>query len=170
MSRLNGVHAVEQPRLRVKAPRDVSKMLLSDERVLLAVRQTRWKALFTPDTIVVTDQRVIRYSPSGFMGLHKDIEDYRYEDMANFKVSKGIMFATITIGHRFMSESLVLGNLPKGSMNGISRAVEENIRKVRGGITSNQPSSGDAMEVLRLRFARGEITKEQFEEMRRTLD
>jgi len=58
-------------------------------------------ALFTPDTIVVTSQRIIRYWPSGFMGFHKDIEDYHYEDVANFKI---------------MSKSLVLDNLPKGSM------------------------------------------------------
>ena len=164
---------MKQTKMHIKVPRDVSKMLLADEQVLLAVRQSRWKALFTPDTIVVTGQRVIRYSPSGFMGLHKDIEDYRYEDMANFKISKGVFFATVIISHRFMSESLVLDNLPKGSMNSISRAVEENISRTRGGtITKQYPpdSSQDALGTLKMRFARGEITKEQFEEKRHTLE
>jgi uncharacterized membrane protein len=31
-------------------------------------------------------------------------------------------------------------------------------------------SSPDALATLKMRFARGEITKEQFEEMRRTLE
>ena len=164
---------MEQKSEPVKIPTDVSKMLLTDEQVLLAVKQSRWKVLFWPDTIIVTSQRVIRYSPSGFLGIHKDIEDYRYEDMANFKVSKGLFFATVTISHRFMSESLVLDNLPKGSMTGISKAIEENIGRVRG-TTTTKPvqtdSSQEALATLKMRFAKGEITKEQFEEMRHTLE
>ncbi len=154
-------------------PKNIRHMLLADEEVVMTLKQSRWKALFTPDTIVATNRRVIRYSPSGFLGLHKDIEDYRYEDMANFKISWGILFARVTIAHRFLSESLVLDNLPKGVMNDFSRVVEENIRGVRGGIPAQQgtvTASQSAMEVLRLRFARGEITKEQFEEMKRTLE
>lgn len=148
-------------------------MLLADEAVVLAFRQSRWKSFFTPDTIVATNHRIIRYSPSGFLGLHRDIEDYRYEDIANFKISRGVLFATVTLAHRFMSESLVLDNLPKAAMNDFSRVVEENIRSARGGIPGQQapgPVPQSAMDVLRLRFARGEITKEQFEEMKRTLE
>lgn len=148
-------------------------MLLAEEQVLLAVKQSRWRVLFNPDTIVVTSQRVIRYSPSGFLGIHKDIEDYRYEDMANFKVSRGLFFATVTISHRFNSESLILDNLPKSSMNGISKAVEENIGRVRGSTTARPVQinpSQDALDTLKMRFAMGEITKEQFEEMRHTLE
>ena len=145
---------------------DVSKMLLTDEQVLLAVKQSRRKVLFNPDTIMVTSQRVIRYSLSGFFGIHKDIEDYRYEDMANFKVRSGLFFATVTISHWFNSESLVLDNLPKGSMNGISKAVEENIGRVRDSSTIKpvlMNSSQDALTTLKMRSAKGEITKGQFE-------
>ena len=155
-----------------RIPKDVRHMLLADEEVVLVFGQSRWKSLFTPDTIVATNHRIIRYSPSGFLGLHKDIEDYRYEDIANFKISRGVWFATVTLAHRFMSESLVLDNLPKSVMNDFSRAVEENIRRARGGISGQQatePLPQSAIEVLRLRFARGEITREQFEEMKRTL-
>jgi hypothetical protein len=148
-------------------------MLLGEEQVLLAVKQSSWKVPCNPDTIVVTTQRVIRCSPSGFLGIHKDIEDYRYEDMANFKVKSGLFFATVTISHRFNSESLILNNLPKSAMNGISKAVQENIGRVRG-TSTNKPAqadvSQDALATLKMRFARGEITKEQFEEMRHTLE
>jgi len=163
---------IEKQPVNPKIPKDIKRILLTDEQVLIVVRQSRLKVLSTPDTIVVTTQRIIRYSPSA-LGLHKEIEDYRYEDMANFKVSKGIMFATITIKHRFMSEELVLDNLPKSPMNEISKAVEENIRRVRSGIVSQPTSpskSEDPLEVLRLRFAKGEITKEQFEDTKRSLE
>jgi hypothetical protein len=164
---------MEKHRVYAKVPRDVKKMLLADEQVLLAVQQSRLKALFTPDSIIVTNQRVIRYSPSGFLGLHKEIEDYRYENMANFKISKGIMFATLTIGHRFMSESLVLDNLSKDAISDISKIVQENIRQVRTG-TPSQPvsffQSENPLELLKLRFAKGEITREEFEDMKRLLE
>jgi hypothetical protein len=165
---------LEKNNARIDVPADIRRMLLANEAVLLTVKQSRWKALFTPDTIVVTSQRVIRYSPSGFLGFKKDIEDYRYEDMANFKVNKGLMFATVIIGHRFMSESLILDHLPKGRVADISKTVEENIGHIRGTMASiqvpPQAPRRDALETLRLRFANGEITKEQFEEMKRTLE
>ena len=41
---VEGVQATEQTSVHVKVPRDVSKMLLADEHVLLAVSQSRWKA------------------------------------------------------------------------------------------------------------------------------
>ena len=169
---MNGGETMEQTNKISHVPRDISRMLLAGEEVLLNVKQSRWKVLFNPDTIIVTNQRVIRYSPSGFLGIHKDIEDYRYEDMANFKISKGLFFGTVTISHRFNSESLVLDNLPKNAMNGISKAVEENIGRVRGSTVSKPlpaNSSQDALSTLKLRFARGEITKEQFDEMKRSL-
>ena len=157
----------------IKVPKDIEKMLIADEEVLLSVSQSRWKALFTPDTIIVTSQRIIRYSPSGFLGTHKDIEDYRYEDIANFKISKGIMFAKVTIGYRFMSEELVLDNLPNSLSFEISRVVEENIRKSRtiaGFHRSPSALPQDSLEILRMRFARGEITKKQYEDMKHTLE
>jgi hypothetical protein len=164
---------VKKSELNARVPEDIRKMLLSDEQALLVVRQSRWKTLFTPDTIILTNRRLIRYSPYGLLGWRKDIEDYPYGDMANFKITRGIVLATITIGHRFMSESFVLEGLPRGIVNDVSKVVEENIRSARAGIVPPPGSSAfpqDALEVLKLRFARGEITKEQFEEMRRVLE
>ena len=125
----------------------------------------------------ITDQRIIRYSPSA-LGLHKEIEDYRYEDIANLKVDKGIMFATITARRRFMSQDLVLDKLSKENADYISKVIQENLRRLSGatpsptiiGQQSPPTALEDPLQVLKLRFARGEITKEQFEEMKSALD
>ncbi len=161
----------------VRVPGAVRKLLLGDEHVLAVIKQSRLKAAITPDSIIVTDQRIIRYSPSA-LGLHKEIEDYRYEDIANLKVDKGIMFATITARRRFMSQDLVLDKLSKDHADYISRVIQENLRRPSDtapspATTSQQaPSTApeDPLQVLKLRFARGEITREQFEEMKRALD
>ena len=157
-------------------PNAVKKLLLADEQVKAVIKQSRLKAALTPDSIIITDQRIIRYSPSA-LGLHKEIEDYRYEDIANLKIDKGVMFATITAKRRFMSEDLILDKLLKGQADYISRVIQENLRRISGAttspVTTNQQTPPappeDPLQVLKLRFARGEITKEQFEEMKRAL-
>ena len=160
-----------------KIPNAIKKMLLADEQVLGIVKQSRLKAAVTPDSIVVTNQRIIRYSPSA-LGLHKEIEDYRYEDIANLKVDKGILFASITARRRFMSQDLVLDKLLKDQADYISRVIQEKLRGMRGAAASPAPINQqtpatppeDPLQVLKLRFARGEITNEQFEEMKRALE
>jgi len=160
-----------------KIPNAIKKMLLSDEHVMAVTKQSRLKAAITPDSVIVTNQRLIRYSPSA-LGLRKEIEDYRYDDVANVKIDKGILFATITIKRRFMSEDLVLDNLPKGRVDHISRLIQENLRQIGSAhpspVTANQQtppaSPEDPLQVLKLRFARGEITKEQFEDMKKALE
>jgi hypothetical protein len=161
----------------IKVPNAIKKMLLSDEQVMAVVKQSRLKAAITPDSIIVTNQRIIRCSPSA-LGLRKEIEDYRYEDIANLKIDKGIVFATITAKRRFMSEDLILDKLLKGQADYISRVIQENLRRMSGAaaspVATNQQtppaSPEDPLQVLKLRFARGEITKEQFEEMKRALE
>ena len=161
----------------IKVPNAIKKMLLADEQVMAVIKQSRLKTAITPDSIIITNQRIIRYSPSA-LGLRKEIEDYRYEDIANLKIDKGIMFANITVKRRFMSENLILDNLPAGQADYISKTIQENLRRMSRPPTSpvvtNQrvslTSPEDPLQVLKLRFARGEITKEQFEEMKKVLE
>jgi hypothetical protein len=161
----------------LKVPSAIKKTLLTDEQVMAVIKQSRLKAAITPDSIIITNQRIIRCSPSA-LGLHKEIEDYRYEDIANLKIDKGILFATITVKRRFMSEDLILDNLPRGQADYISRVIQENLRRMSSAttslVTTNRQASltspEDPFQVLKLRFARGEITKEQFEEMKRALE
>jgi hypothetical protein len=161
----------------IKVPNAIKKMLLADEQVMAVIKQSRLRAAITPDSIIITNQRIIRCSPSA-LGLRKELEDYRYEDIANLKIDKGILFATITIKRRFMSEDLILDNLPRGRADYISRVIQENLRRIGGAqaspLTANRQtppaSPEDPLQVLRLRFARGEITKEQFDEMKKALE
>jgi hypothetical protein len=160
-----------------KIPNAIKNLLLADEKVMAVVKQSRFKSLITPDSIIITNQRIIRYSPSN-LGLHKEIEDYRYEDIANLKINKGIVFATINIKKRFMSEDLVIDKLSNNQADIIYRVVQENLQR-RNSPSSSQmktdqqippPSSADPLQALKLRFAKGEITKEQYEETKKILE
>ena len=48
----------------IKVPKAIKKMLLADEQAMGIIRQSRLKAAATPDSIIITNQRIIRYSPS----------------------------------------------------------------------------------------------------------
>lgn len=161
----------------IKVPKAIKQMLLPDERVMGVAKQSRLKAAMTPDSIIITDRRIIRCSPSA-LGLRKEIEDYRYEDVANLKIDKGVLFASITVKRRFMSADLVLDNLPKGKADYLTRLIQENVNRTStaaiSSVTTGQQAGStppeDPLQILKLRFARGEITKEQYEEMKRTLE
>jgi hypothetical protein len=160
-----------------RIPKAIKKMLLADEQAMAVIKQSRWKAATTPDSIIITNQRIIRYSPSN-LGLHEEIEDYRYEDIANLKIDKGVLFAAITLKRRFMSEDLILDNLPARQVDYVFKVIQENLRRMSSAptstVTANQQTPltapQDPIQVLKLRFARGEITKEQFEEMKKVLE
>jgi hypothetical protein len=156
----------------VKVPKAIEKMLYGDEVVVAGVKQSRWKRLFAPDSIFVTNHRIILYSPKA-LGLRKTIEDYRYQDMANFKADRGIFLTTLTITHRFMSNDLVIDSLPKGKTDNIARIIHEGIRKMSSGNPVNVSpvnQNDDPLTVLKLRYARGEISQQQYEEMKRVLE
>ena len=54
----------------VSVPKAIAKMLYADETVIAKIRQSRLKKLFTPDSIFVTNQRIILYMPRS-LGLRK---------------------------------------------------------------------------------------------------
>jgi uncharacterized membrane protein len=77
-----------------------------------------------------------------------------------------------------MSEDLILDNLPAGQVDHVFKIIQENLKRMSSTsvspVTTNQPTSPptteDPLQVLKLRFARGEITREEFEEMKRVLE
>ena len=159
-----------------KVPDQIKSILRPDEKVVVSVEQSRLKEVITPDTIVVTNLRVILYSPSK-LGLQKDTIDYQYKDMANFKVEKGIMFAKIKIKMRYMSDDLILDGLPKNKIDIISRIINEGIRRADSPESKPQivqqttvSESEDPIRLLKIRLAKGDITKEEYEEMKQILE
>lgn len=119
----------------IEIPEDVSKILEPGEKVLLAAQQARSTNLINPDTIFVTTQRLLIRKPTS-LGLRKNIEDYRFADIANVKLHKGIVRSSILLKVRFLSDDLEIDNISK-------EAADKLVQLIQQGIAGRLESSQD---------------------------
>ena len=71
------------------------------EEVLMVCRQTKnplksGGSLFTPDTIIVTDQKIIIRNPSA-LGLRQNLESFRFDTVVDLKLERGMFSASIDV-------------------------------------------------------------------------
>lgn len=157
--------------LEIDVPEDIQELLITGEKVLHAVRQARLEQAITPDSIFVTTHRIIVRRPTT-LGLRRNITDYRYTDMANTRIEKGLINSSIYIDMRFLSEECCLRGIPNKSAAKIFRTIEQQIARTRAGLSLSDGSSEDEdpLQILRVRFAKGEITREEYVSMKSILE
>lgn len=154
----------------IEVPKDIREVLIPSERILHAVRQARIEQALTPDSIFVTTHRIIVRRPTT-LGLRRNITDYRYSDMANTRIEKGIINSSIHIEMRFLSEDCVLKGIPNKSASRIFRTIEEQITRTRTGAPLVvEPPLEDPLEILKVRLARGEISREEYQSLKKELE
>ncbi|HEC96013.1 MAG TPA: SHOCT domain-containing protein [Euryarchaeota archaeon] len=71
---------------------------------------------------------------------------------------------------RFLSETCYLRGIPNKSAARIFRTIQERIANVRSILSSPQPISEDPLKILKIRYAKGEITREEYLLMKRELE
>jgi hypothetical protein len=140
-----------------------------DEKVLMVIRQTKnilkpGSSLITPDTIFATTKKIIIRDPSA-LGLRQNIETYSYEKIVDVKLEKGMFSSTVAIN--------VPGSIFDGYIQAIPKDDAEELLKIiyeRINGKKNSTSDDDPLLILKKRFAKGEITKEEYEEMKSVLE
>jgi len=167
---------------RIDVPEDVKKELIPGEKVLHAVRQARIEQPITPDAIIVTTERVMIRRPKLF-GFTASNKDFRYSDMGNVIVHKGVLNSTIRVKMRFLSDDLMLRAIPNSEAPAISSTIQEGIDGRFEGMdgegsktyrtprmeTERGSSNEDLLKILKLRYVKGEITREEYERMKRDI-
>lgn len=156
--------------LEIEVPKDVRELLIPGEKVLHAVRQARLEQAITPDSIFVTTHRIIVRRPTT-LGLRRNITDYRYTDMANTRIEKGFINSSILIDMRFLSEECVLRGIPNKSAARIFRTIQERIaRAASPHLFESSQDTEDPLKILKVRLAKGEITREEYLSLKRALE
>jgi hypothetical protein len=176
---------------KIPVPEDVKKELIPGEQVLHSVRQARIEQPITPDYILVTTERVMIRRPD-WWGLTARNIDHRYEDMGNVIVRRGILNSTIHVKMRFGSHDVDLRAIPNSEAPLIARSIQEGVdgrfehvgSGYSGGGPSQQavqnyvqpvkpqgrvPTNEELLSFLKYRYASGEITKDEFERMKKDI-
>ena len=170
----------------------IKDRLDDNESVVMSVRQSRVKpggaAAINPNTIFVTQKRVIIRNPTR-LGLGENIEEYFYQQITNIRLEKGMFSASLVFAIPGMTElsktdrSLSLwGRSAEGTIDAIPKDMAEKMynyirekiseAKAKKENSSQQqvPQSDDPLKILKTRYAKGEITKEEYDEMKKDLE
>ncbi len=179
------------PLLDEKENEKISPRLDEGEKIIMSIRQSRIKpggaAIVTPNSIFVTPNRIIIRNPIR-LGFGEHIEEYFYHQITNVRLEKGLMSSSLVFAIPGLTEIsktdrklMLWGRDSEGIIDAIPKAgaeamynyvrerIEEAKLKKEEGKTP-QNTATDPINELKVRYARGEITKEEFEEMKSVLE
>lgn len=157
------------------------------ESIVMSARQSRLRpggaALVTPNTVFLTERRVIIRNPQR-LGFGEHIEEYWYRRITNVRLEKGIFSASLIFAipglteiSKANRESLLWGRDAVGTIDAIPKeAAERMYEYVRKRIAEcaagrdRRADQDDPVRILKARYARGEISKEEFDEIRKDLE
>jgi len=123
-----------------EVPEDVKKILGSDERVQIYIRQQFYHPKINVDSVVITNERIILRHPHA-AGLKKDYTDFNYRDISNVVMKKGIIRSTVSCTLRFGGDSLALSELRNSDAEKAYGIIRENLARFQS------PSNAQAVGI-----------------------
>jgi len=106
-------------------PDDLKKILGSDEKVELYIKQKIYHPKLNVDSVVITNERIILRHPHD-LGLKKDYTDYNYKDISNAVLEKGVLRSTIKGKLRLGGEPFIMGDLPNSEAEKAYGIIRQN--------------------------------------------
>jgi len=146
---------------------DIKKMLMEGEQILFVAKQSRIKpggSLTTPNTIYITNRRVIFRNPKLF-GLKKDYVDFDYMDISNVRMKKGIFSTEIFLKSRFLSDEVKLPAVDKKDAEQVFQLIRKGTRGELPGQIISEEKTAPIVEP-----ARKKSPIEQLKELKELLD
>jgi len=148
----------------------IADRLDEDETVLMVIRQTKnplkpGGSLFTPNTIFATTKKIIIRNPSA-LGLRHNIESYSYHKIVDVKLEKGMFSSAIEVNVPGSVYDGIIDAIPKDEAEKLLKIIYGRIEKVN----KPAPSDDDSLIILKKRYAKGEITKEEFDNIKKDLE
>ena len=108
---------------------EMKSMLAEGEKILIVAEQSRTLpggSLFTPNTILVTNKRVLFKDPE-LLGLKANIIDMNYRDISNVRLKRGIFSTEIYLTSRFEGRDIVLPAVDKDVAQRVISTIQSGI-------------------------------------------
>ncbi len=157
----------------------VKTMLEAAEVIKTVARQSRLMpggSLVTPNIIFATNRRVIIRDPNT-LGLRAEVDSIPYSQINKVHLKKGALTSELKldIGQYESDDNReVIPAIPKKKATEIVAIINEYIRGAQNFTNNSSPpspkSEDDPMKILKIRFAKGEISKEEYDEMKSALE
>jgi len=122
-----------------ETPDDLKKILGTNERVELYIKQKIYHPKINVDSVVVTNERIILRHPHA-MGLKKDYTDFNYKDISNAVLEKGVLRSKLKMTLRLGGEPLELGDLPNSEAEKAYGIIRQNSTTIQ----NPQPAAAPA--------------------------
>ena len=177
----------------IKEVEKIKDRLDPGEIVHIVAKQSRVKpggsVITTPNTIFITDTRLIIRNPT-MLGMRENFEDFSFDKLTTIKLEKGVFSSTLVITAPGMGTSArpglasgliawgrgedgTIDAIPKDKAELILHFIRDKMEKIRtqnSQQTNNGNTGDDPLTLLKKRFVMGEITKEEFEDMKKILE
>ncbi len=156
----------------------IADRLDDDEKVLLVTRQTKSPlksggSMFTPNSIIVTDKKLIIRNPSA-LGLRQKLEYYSYDNIVDVKLERGMLSAALEINVPGSFEDARVDAISKNEAEQILRIIQEGVKKCKSQTNSPQVvqqeiSIADELAKIAGLKEQGIISEEEFQTMKQKL-
>lgn len=111
-------------------PDDILPLLDGNEKVLLSIRQRKYRPAINIESITLTDRRVILRRPS-LLRIKKTFIDYSYRDITNVVLNKGPLRSTIMLNLKLDANDLVIEDIQNDEAQQAFRIIREGIDRAR---------------------------------------
>ncbi len=156
----------------------IADRLDDDEKVLLVTRQTKSPlksggSMFTPNSIIVTDKKLIIRNPSA-LGMRQKLEYYSYDNIVDVKLERGMLSAALEINVPGSIDDARVDAISKDEAEQILRIIQEGVKKCKSQTNSPQvvqqeTSIADELAKIAGLKEQGIISEEEFQTMKQKL-
>jgi len=116
------------------APSDLLKLLDQDEKLLLYMKQKKYRPSINIESVAITNRRVIFRKPS-MLTIKKSFTDYSYADILNVTIDKGPLRSTLNLNLRLDGSDLLVDDIPNDEAQEAFKLIRQGIDNARSKFT-----------------------------------